>query len=57
VVTVPASFQAAQRQNSADAAELGGFVLGEGALLDEPVAAFILKWQLPFAVISAACLN
>jgi molecular chaperone DnaK (HSP70) len=41
VVTVPASFQAAQRQDTTEAAGLGGLTLEEGALLDEPVAAFI----------------
>ncbi len=41
VVTVPASFQAAQRLDTTEAAGLGGLTLEEGALLDEPVAAFI----------------
>lgn len=41
VVTAPASFQAAQRQDTVEAARIGGLDLGEGALLDEPVAAFI----------------
>jgi hypothetical protein len=41
VVTVPASFQAAQRQDTAEAAALAGIMLDEGALLDEPVAAFL----------------
>jgi len=41
VVTAPASFQAAQRQDTLEAALAGGLSLGEGALLDEPVAAFI----------------
>lgn len=41
VVTVPASFQAAQRQDTTEAAELAGIDLTAGALLDEPIAAFI----------------
>ena len=41
VVTTPASFQAAQRRDTVEAAELAGIELGEGALLDEPIAAFI----------------
>lgn len=41
VVTAPASFQAAQRQDTVEAAALAGLSLDEGGLLDEPVAAFI----------------
>jgi molecular chaperone DnaK len=41
VVTVPASFQAAQRQDTVEAAALAGIEIDEGALLDEPVAAFL----------------
>lgn len=41
VVTVPASFQAAQRQDTTEAARLAGIDLAAGALLDEPIAAFI----------------
>jgi len=40
-ITVPASFQAAQREDTAKAAKLGGFDLKSGDLLDEPVAALI----------------
>ena len=41
VVTTPASFQAAQRQDTVEAAALADIELLEGGLLDEPIAAFI----------------
>jgi molecular chaperone DnaK len=41
VITVPASFQVAQRKDTIDAASLAGIELSSGDLLDEPVAAFI----------------
>lgn len=44
VVTVPASFQTAQRGETIRAAELAGLHLEPGDLLDEPVAVFIDKF-------------
>lgn len=41
VVTVPASFQAAQRLDTVQAASLAEIVISGGDLLDEPVAAFL----------------
>jgi molecular chaperone DnaK (HSP70) len=41
VVTVPASFQADQRQDTIQAARLAGIDLTPGQLLDEPIAPFI----------------
>ena len=41
VVTVPASFQAAQRLDTVKAAMIAGIPISSGELLDEPVAAFL----------------
>lgn len=41
VVTVPASFQAAQRLDTVKAAMIAGIPISSGDLLDEPVAAFL----------------
>lgn len=41
VVTTPASFQAAQRQDTVEASALADIEVLEGGMLDEPIAAFI----------------
>jgi molecular chaperone DnaK len=41
VITVPASFQLSQREDTIQAAKLAGLDLRPGDLLDEPVAAFL----------------
>lgn len=41
VITVPASFQVSQRADTVRAAQMAGFDLQPGDLLDEPVAAFV----------------
>ncbi len=41
VVTVPASFQVAQRKATVEAASQAGLKLDDGDLLDEPVAAYV----------------
>ena len=41
LITVPASFQVAQRTDTLKAAELAGISILEGELIDEPIAAFI----------------
>jgi len=41
VITVPASFTHNQREDTLKAARLAGLTIGDGDLLDEPIAAFI----------------
>jgi molecular chaperone DnaK len=41
IVTVPASFQLPQREDTIAAAKLAGITLEPGSLLDEPIAAFL----------------
>jgi molecular chaperone DnaK len=41
VITVPASFQVAQRYDTEAAAQRAGITLANGELLDEPIAAFL----------------
>ena len=41
VITVPASFQPAQKQDTMDAASIAGITLDDGCLLDEPIAALL----------------
>ena len=41
VITVPASFQPAQKQDTLDAASIAGITLDDGCLLDEPIAALL----------------
>lgn len=41
VITVPASFTTAQREDTINAARLAGFNMGEGTLMDEPTAALL----------------
>lgn len=41
VITVPASFQSAQRNDTIKSAKLAGIKISDGELLDEPVSAFL----------------